>query len=122
MNYITLMLVVGAMSCNTLANVALKHSTSLSSTFTTSFPWPINLLNLYSFLGICFFAFSLVQYVSVLHRIPLNYAQAIFALQCIPTILAAYFFMNEPINITRWIGIVIIVIGLIIVGLSEPSH
>ncbi len=69
-------------------------------------------------LGVAFFATAEVIYVLILTWLPLNMAQSFAAAQFAAVILAARFFLGEPIAVMQWIGIVLIAAGIGGVGWS----
>src|SRR5437763_12543122 len=76
--------------------------------------------------GIAVFAAAVIIYSIVLQWMPLNVAQAFAASQFVAVIVASAWFLGEPISGARWLGIVLIVAGIIAVGVSggifEPTH
>jgi drug/metabolite transporter (DMT)-like permease len=49
---------------------------------------------------------------------PLNVAQSFAALQFVAVILASAWFLGEPISGVRWLGIALIIAGILTVGIS----
>ena len=76
--------------------------------------------------GVAVFAAAVIIYSIVLQWMPLNVAQSFAAFQFVAVIVAAAWFLGEPISGARWLGIVLIVAGIIAVGMSgslfEPTH
>jgi multidrug transporter EmrE-like cation transporter len=71
-----------------------------------------------SLLGLSLFGFAGVIYAIVLRAVPLNLAQVFAAVQFVGVILAARLVLNEPISLSRWLGIMLICFGVILVGLT----
>jgi len=59
-----------------------------------------------------------IIWIYLLKKIDLSYLQPLMALTYILTPLLAIIFLNEFISILRWIGIIIIIIGIVVVGMS----
>ena len=76
--------------------------------------------------GVAVFAAAVIIYSIVLQWMPLNVAQSFAAFQFVAVIVASAWFLGEPISGARWLGIVLIVAGIIAVGMSgglfEPTH
>jgi undecaprenyl phosphate-alpha-L-ara4N flippase subunit ArnE len=76
--------------------------------------------------GVAVFAAAVIIYSIVLQWMPLNVAQSFAALQFIAVIIASAWFLGEPISGVRWLGIMLIVAGIIAVGMSgglfEPTR
>lgn len=105
-------------SLTVLANLLLKTGASAaaasgSGTLSALFNWRIGA-------GLVSFALGACAYILVLTRLPLNVAQSIAALQFVAVILAAWLLLGEPISGPRWIGIAMIVGGIVLVGRSIP--
>ncbi len=71
-----------------------------------------------SLTGLCLFGFGGIIYAVVLRAVPLNVAQVFAAAQFVGVILAASMVLSEPISPVRWLGIVFICFGIILVGLT----
>lgn len=80
--------------------------------------WPLSLINIKIFIGLFCFACGVLFYGTLLQRLPLNVAQSIFSVQFVAVILAASIILDEPINMLRWFGILLVACGLAIVGWS----
>jgi drug/metabolite transporter (DMT)-like permease len=74
--------------------------------------------------GIAIFAVAVLVYAALLQWVPLSVAQSFAALQFVAVIIASALILGEPISLPRWIGIVLITLGVLTVGvsgrLSEP--
>ena len=75
--------------------------------------------------GVAVFAAAVIIYSILLQWMPLNVAQSFAAFQFVAVIVASAWFLGEPISGARWLGIVLIVAGIIAVGMSgglfEPA-
>jgi drug/metabolite transporter (DMT)-like permease len=68
--------------------------------------------------GIAIFAAAVVVYAALLQWLPLNMAQSFAALQFVAVIIASAWFLGEPISLSRWVGIVLIAVGILTVAMS----
>ncbi len=75
-------------------------------------------LNIWIIGGLAAFGTSALFYILVLKWLPLHVAQSFAAMQFIAVILASSLVLQEPITPLRWIGIVIIFIGILVIGQS----
>ena len=116
---ITIAFIISSVACTTVANLLLKVG-ALESGFGNF--WPISILNWRILSGATFFGLAMLCYIMVLKRVPLNLAQTIFATQFVVVIIAARLVLNEPITITRWMGITLIGIGLIVIAYSTTTN
>jgi multidrug transporter EmrE-like cation transporter len=76
-----------------------------------------NVAKLKALAGLACFGFAFLLYSLVLQCLALSLAQAIL-MQYICVIVAAAVFLNEPISSMRWMGMVIIIIGIGIVSFT----
>ena len=76
--------------------------------------------------GVAIFGATVTIYAVLLQYVPLNVAQSFAALQFVAVIVASAWFLHEPISLTRWVGIGLIVAGILAVGMSgtiaEPAR
>jgi drug/metabolite transporter (DMT)-like permease len=68
--------------------------------------------------GVAVFAGAVIIYSILLQWMPLNVAQSFSAFQFVAVIIASAWFLGEPISGARWLGIVLIVAGILVVGMS----
>jgi len=68
--------------------------------------------------GVAVFAAAVIIYSIVLQWMPLNVAQSFAAFQFVAVIVASAWFLGEPISGVRWLGIALIVAGILAVGMS----
>lgn len=79
----------------------------------------IELFNIRILFGFIFFGLAACFYILVLTKLPLNVAQSFAAIQFVAVIMAAHFFLGEPIDATRALGIFLIFCGILLVGKSS---
>ena len=75
----------------------------------------LGLLSPKTIAGLFFFGMAGLMYAFLLRLIPLNVAQSIMASQYLAVILAAALVLSEPIPPIRWVGILMIFIGIFVV-------
>ena len=114
-NLVTGLFVLASMACTVCGNLLLKTGVQHPGVATV---WPLSLLNARTALGAVSFCLAMIFYMMVLKRTALNLAQSIFALQFVLVIVAAYFILNEPIGMQRWLGIGLIAAGLFVIALA----
>jgi len=68
--------------------------------------------------GMLCYGIAAAAWVVTLSFIPMNIATTISALVYVVIILVSFFVFAEPISILRWIGIMVVFIGIIIIGWS----
>ena len=71
-----------------------------------------------SLVGLSLFGFGGIIYAIVLRTVPLNVAQVFTAAQFVGVTLAARMVLSEPISPVRWLGIICICFGIVMVGLT----
>ncbi len=78
----------------------------------------LGILSWRSIIGLCIYAMAALIYAWLLQWLPLNVAQSIAAAQFIAVILASYLLLAESMSLGRWIGILLIATGILVVGFS----
>lgn len=68
--------------------------------------------------GVMLFGSAFVVYAWLLQWVPLNIAQSFMAAQFIGVILAAAFLLGEPVSAARWLGMGLILAGIVVVGVT----
>lgn len=71
-------------------------------------------------LGLTFFVLSAASWLIVLSRVPLSFAYPFAGLTYLFTTLFARFVLKEDVPGARWIGIALIIIGIVVVGATAP--
>ena len=62
--------------------------------------------------GLLFYVISVVIWLLVLSRVEVSFAYPLLSVGYIVTALAGCYFFNENVNLTRWLGIGIICLGV----------
>jgi undecaprenyl phosphate-alpha-L-ara4N flippase subunit ArnE len=109
-------------ACTVVGNIFMKLGASVPLAGRSFF----GIVAWQSCVGVGIFATAVIIYSIVLQWMPLNVAQSFAALQFIAVIIASAWFLGEPIPAVRWLGIMLIVAGIIAVGMSgglfEPTR
>jgi drug/metabolite transporter (DMT)-like permease len=74
-----------------------------------------------SFVGLALFALGGLIYAVVLRALPLHVAQAFAAAQYVAVVIAASLLLRERIAGASWLGIGLIVVGIVLVGATSRS-
>jgi multidrug transporter EmrE-like cation transporter len=82
-------------------------------------PVLLDLISWRTVLGLTVFGAAGLSYALVLRTLALNVAQSYAAAQYVAVILASRIMLGEPIALSRWIGISLIAIGIVVVALHE---
>lgn len=80
---------------------------------------PKILLSPFIWIGFVGFAGGAVFWLAVLSRVPLSLAYPILALSYLVVVVEAWLFLHERVSWQRFAGVLIVVVGVIVVGLSE---
>jgi multidrug transporter EmrE-like cation transporter len=76
--------------------------------------WLNLLLNPNIMLGVVFFAVSFITWMIALSKIDLSLAYPTVSITYVIIALASWYFFNENISFYRWLGIGIIMLGIIV--------
>lgn len=72
--------------------------------------------------GLGLFVLSAVSWLLVLSRVPLSVAYPFVGLTYVLTTLFSRFVLRESVPYTRWLGVLLILAGIIIVGKTAPEN
>lgn len=72
-------------------------------------------------LGLTLFGISAAFWLVVLSRVPLSLAYPFVGISYVVVVLVARFGLGEPVPPLRWVGVVVVAVGIAIVGLSSRS-
>ncbi len=70
--------------------------------------------NIYLFIGITLFLLEFIAWVFILTRLPLNIAFPLTGIQQLIIILFSFFFLKEKINFAQWIGVGMVIMGIVL--------
>jgi drug/metabolite transporter (DMT)-like permease len=68
--------------------------------------------------GFACYAVSSVFYLQALSRMPLSYAYPMIALSYVGVVVVSWRCLGEDINALRWLGLIIIIVGVVVLALS----
>jgi len=108
------LLLLAMIACTVTANLLLK----LGSGDVRS-PLLLGLLSARTALGLGVFGCAGLFYSWALRFLPLNVAQSYAAAQFIAVIIASRLMLGEPIPLTRWAGIAMIALGIVVIAYYE---
>ena len=102
----------------TASEIFLKLGARETAAFTSPSNWTgiTALLSLWTWLGIVFLVLSLVSWLYVLRHVPLSVAFPLSNAVHVFVPFASWYFLGEIIAPTRWWGIALVILGLIIVA------
>ena len=66
--------------------------------------------------GMFCYAFSLVVWIMALSRVPVSIAYPMLSIGYVVSAVAAYFLFGESLNLSRWMGIGFIIVGVYLVS------
>ncbi|AKP72810.1 4-amino-4-deoxy-L-arabinose transferase [Piscirickettsia salmonis] len=66
--------------------------------------------------GFACYAVSLVTWMVVLSRVAVSYAYPMLSVGYIVTAVAGYYLFSEPLTVTRVLGIIVIILGVILIN------
>ncbi|WP_167893956.1 EamA family transporter [Thermococcus sp. M36] len=69
--------------------------------------------------GAVLYALSFFLWLLALSKFQLSFMYPMLSLAYIVTTLLAFVWLHEPVRLSRWIGVVLIIIGAILVGLNR---
>jgi multidrug transporter EmrE-like cation transporter len=69
-------------------------------------------------IGLVLFGISALFWLVVLSRVPLSVAYPFVGISYVLIVLFARVFLNEHVPLSRWIGVLIVALGIAIVGIS----
>ena len=72
--------------------------------------------------GLTFFVLSAASWLLVLSRVPLSFAYPFAGLTYLLTTLFARFVLKESVPGARWVGIAMIIVGIVVVGATAPPE
>jgi multidrug transporter EmrE-like cation transporter len=102
----------------TASEIFLKFGARETVGLTQGWNWTgvTGLLSLWTWLGIVFLILSLISWLYVLRHVPLSIAYPLSNGVHVLVPLASWIFLGELIRPTRWWGIILVLIGLVIVA------
>lgn len=103
--------------CTVAANLLMK----LGALQVLEARW-FGMISTYTVMGIAVFGVAGILYAWLLHYVPLHLAQIFASAQFFAVIVAAWLVLGESVSPIRWLGILLIVSGIILVGFNSNSE
>ena len=102
----------------TASEIFLKLGARDTAALTASWNWSgiTGLMSPWTWLGIVFTVLSLVSWLYILRHVPLSIAFPLSNVVHVLVPLASWIFLGELISPTRWWGITLVLVGLIVVA------
>ena len=113
----TLLGFIAVIACTVAANLMLKIGAGVPEVQRILF----GVFGWKSAAGLALFGCGGIIYAILLRRIPLNLAQVFAAAQFVGVVIAASLVLDEPISPARWLGIICIGVGIVLVGLTAHA-
>lgn len=101
------------------SQVLFKKGTAYLGSFGEAITTPMMLskyLNLYIVLGLLFSVISIVSWLYALSKLPLSHAYPYMSLTFPLVLFFSFVIFGEQVSWLRWLGVMLIVFGLVIVG------
>ena len=107
---------------NVLGNFTLSRGLHQVGRLVSFSPWPYihALLNPLVAGGVLLLTVWLISQLSLLSRVDLSYVLPLTSVSYVLTALMGKFLLHEPVSTGRWIGIGLIVLGVILVSRTTP--
>lgn len=76
--------------------------------------------NPYIWFGLCLYALGAVTWMVVLSRADISYAYPMLGLAYVIAVFIAFWFRGEPVTPIRWLGVLMIALGVMVIGNELP--
>jgi drug/metabolite transporter (DMT)-like permease len=111
-------LTIAVIITQVIGNVALSRGMHNAGSVVSLSPLPYlhAILNPWVAGGVIILAFWMLSNLTLLSRADLSYVLPVTSISYVLIAILGHFFLNERVNVLRWIGIVVITFGVMIVG------
>ena len=75
-------------------------------------------LNPYVFMGFVFYFLSSLFWMIVLSKVQLSVAYPMLSLGYVFVLIASWFLFKEPVTVIRWLGVLVIMLGVTLISRS----
>jgi drug/metabolite transporter (DMT)-like permease len=75
--------------------------------------------NKYILAGLVMYAVSSMLWLLGLSMLDVSFMYPLLSLAYVVTTILAFMLLNEPVRTTRWIGVVLVVLGSILIGINR---
>ncbi len=116
-----IILILSCVILNSIAQIFLKLGMNSIGRNISSFgPGNIQLLisNSNVIIGGVLYAVSFVVWLYVLSKVKLSYAYPFISLSYVIVVILGFFILNEKISSAAWVGILLVVIGVSLIGMN----
>ena len=74
------------------------------------------------FSGLVMYGFATILWLFILSRVPLSVAYPVQSIAYVLAVFGAYFFFHEPLSPTKIIGVILIILGVSLIGISPNTQ
>jgi multidrug transporter EmrE-like cation transporter len=119
----TLLLILIPVVFASISELAMKKAISsfgeLSLRSLLSWSFHLNIFtNPYVLFALGLYGISVLLWLIVLSRVPLSYAYPLVSISYVLVVLASKWILGEPVSLTRWVGVLLICSGVILIAKS----
>lgn len=123
MTWLAFVLILTGVLLNAAAQILLKAGVRHMGVISLQFPALVKAgfslaLNPYILAGLACYVVSVVVWLLALSRVAVSIAYPMLSIGYIVTALVAWLYLGEQMNLTRWAGILVIIIGVFLVARS----
>ncbi|MEK5182245.1 EamA family transporter [Paenibacillus sp. FSL P4-0288] len=76
------------------------------------------LFNIQIIAGLLLYVFATLVWFVVLSRVPLSVAYPVQSIAYVLGLLAALFIFNEPVSLMKWLGMIVIMVGVFVIAVD----
>lgn len=74
------------------------------------------------FSGLVMYGFATILWLFILSRVPLSVAYPVQSIAYVLAVFGAYFIFHEPLSPTKIIGVILIILGVSLIGISPNTQ
>ena len=74
------------------------------------------------FSGLVMYGFATILWLFILSRVPLSVAYPVQSIAYVLAVFGAYFVFHEPLSPTKIIGVILIILGVSLIGISPNTQ
>lgn len=122
MNLVNFLLIL----CNTCILVAGQFLWKYGMMKTTFQLNPLSIIKLlfspFIFSGLVLYGVATILWLFILSRVPLSIAYPVQSIAYVLAVFGAYFIFHEPLSPTKIIGVILIILGVSLIGISANTQ
>jgi len=108
-------LVLIAIATQVAGNVFLSHGMRLAGAILSASPLDyVRAINVWTVAGVCMLAIWMITDLALLNRADLSFVLPVIATSFVLIAIIGHFALNERVSGIRWVGIVVICIGVLL--------